>query len=79
MLFISWFDSDFDGRLSFEEFSEAFLPIKDEYRSLVKVNPPEFIRNLPYGKYYKLELKDYFCDETIKLLMSSLKNMIINE
>jgi len=42
-----------------------FYPIKQEYKNLLYKDPPTFINELPNGKYYKINLAQFFSDPTI--------------
>jgi len=64
-LIVKHFDTDLNGKLTFEEFNLAFTPLKDEYQKLLSKTPPVFIEELPLGKYYKITMSDFFSDPTV--------------
>ena len=64
-LIINQYDVDWNAKLTFEEFNNIFMPTKSEYQKLLVKEPPEFIDELPPGKYFWIDLRDYFNDPTI--------------
>lgn len=72
-LFVRKFDSDSDGRITFEEFKTAFTPLRSEYAKLVKSTPPPAIASLPRGKFAEINVREFFEKETIVQLKKTLR------
>ena len=48
---VKQYDIDVNTKLTFEEFTRIFQPLKQEYRNLLMWEPPKYIDEMPIGHY----------------------------